>query len=104
VPERQSPTAISTPAIEYETQVIRVTQKAGGYFPSSLTVRRGVPVRLIVTSETAYSCAASLVMPTLGISRDLHRGENVLEFTPTAVGTIPFSCAMGMYRGVINVL
>jgi sulfite exporter TauE/SafE/copper chaperone CopZ len=100
------PVATSAPLIEYETetQVIRVTQKDNGYFPNSLTVRRGLPVRLIVTSETAYSCAASLVMPTLGISRDLHRGENVIEFTPTAAGTIPFSCAMGMYRGVITVI
>ena len=31
------------------------------------------------------------------------KGENVITFTPTKAGPIPFSCSMGMYRGVINV-
>ena len=33
----------------------------------------------------------------------LEKGKNVLEFTPTKKGTIPFSCSMGMYRGKIIV-
>lgn len=100
----KAPADITASALmEREVQVIRVTQGARGYSPNRLTVRAGVPVRLIVTSETTYSCASSFVMPTLGVSRDLRLGENVIEFTPTAPGVVPFSCSMGMYRGQIEV-
>ncbi len=84
-------------------QIVRMTQKAGGYTPNVFTVKKGVPVRWIITSESEFSCAASIVMPSQNISRRLTRGENVIEFTPTQTGSIPFSCAMGMYRGVFNV-
>jgi plastocyanin domain-containing protein len=31
-------------------------------------------------------------------------GENIIEFTPTEIGNIPFSCSMGMYTGTITVV
>lgn len=86
-----------------EAQVIRVTQKGNGYFPNQLTVKRGQPVKLIMDSQESYSCAVSLSIPKLGIRKVLSPGENVFEFTPDKTGQIPFSCSMGMYRGVINV-
>jgi len=84
-------------------QTVRMTQKAGGYAPNVFSVRKGVPVRWIITSETELSCAASISMPAFKISRQLRKGENIIEFTPTSAGDIPFSCSMGMYRGVFNV-
>ena len=86
-----------------DVQVVRITQKANGYFPNQVTVKRGQPVRLIVDSEESYSCAASLSIPKAGIRKTLQPGENVFEFTPEKSGSIPFSCSMGMYRGVIDV-
>lgn len=87
-----------------DAQVIRITQKGNGYFPSQVTVKKGQPVKLIVDSEESYSCAASLSIPKAGIRKTLKPGENVFEFTPKESGNIPFSCSMGMYRGVINVV
>lgn len=87
-----------------EVQVIRIVQNATGYSPSQLTVKKGQPVKLIVDSEDSYTCARSFMMPKAGIRKTLDPGENVFEFTPNKVGTIPFSCSMGMYRGVINVV
>jgi sulfite exporter TauE/SafE/copper chaperone CopZ len=87
-----------------DAQVIRITQKANGYFPSTLSVKRGQPVRLIVDSQDSYTCAASLLLPKMGIRQSLKPGENVFEFTPETAGPLPFSCSMGMYRGVINVV
>ncbi len=98
----KSEQTITTPS--QETQVIRITQKANGYFPSTLSVKRGQPVKLIIDSEDLYTCAASFIMPKEGIRKTLKPGENVLEFTPDAAGDLPFSCSMGMYRGVINVV
>ncbi|MDO8638835.1 MAG: hypothetical protein Q7R43_04625 [Candidatus Daviesbacteria bacterium] len=44
-------------------------------------------------------------MPSLGIGKNLKPTDSVvLEFTPTEVGQIPFSCSMGMYRGTIEVV
>ncbi len=86
-----------------DVQVVRITQKGNGYFPAQVTVKKGQPVKLIVDSQESYSCAASLLIPKEGIRTRLNPGENVFEFTPEKSGDIPFSCSMGMYRGVINV-
>lgn len=85
-------------------QIVRMTQHADGYEPSSFTVQKGVPVRWVITSETDLSCAASISMPAFKIFRQLKQGENTIEFTPEATGSVPFTCSMGMYRGVFNVI
>lgn len=86
-----------------DAQVITMTQSGSGYSPSTLRVKQDVPVRWVITSESSFSCASSLVVPSLNIKKNLNKGENVIEFTPTEKGTIPFSCSMGMYRGSIIV-
>ena len=40
----------------------------------------------------------------MGISKKLVKGENIIEFTPSEVGTIKFSCSMGMYTGQFKVV
>lgn len=80
-------------------QIVRMAETSRGYQPSSLSVRKGVPVRWIIDARDPYSCAASLVVPKIGVERVLSPGENVIEFTPKSIGTIPFSCSMGMYTG-----
>ena len=85
-------------------QIVRMTQKNAGYYPNSFTVKKGVPVKWIITSEAPYSCAASISMPSMNIQQNLRAGENVIAFTPTQSGRLPFSCAMGMYRGTFTVI
>lgn len=84
-------------------QVVRMKQKNNGYFPNSFTIKQGVPVRWVITSDGPYSCASSILVREFGINRYLARGENVIEFTPIRPGSISFSCSMGMYAGVFNV-
>lgn len=86
-----------------DAQVITMTQSGSGYSPSTLRVKQDVPVRWVITSESSFSCASSLIVPSLNIKKNLKKGENIIEFTPTEKGTIPFSCSMGMYRGSIIV-
>lgn len=85
-------------------QIVRMTQKSNGYSPNSFTVTKGYPVKWIITSENQYTCAASIVMPTYGVSRNLTLGENTIEFTPTKTGSVQFMCSMGMYRGSFKVV
>lgn len=48
-----------------------------------------------------YSCASQLTAPSIGVSKQLEQGENVIEFISPASGIIRFSCSMGMYSGKI---
>ncbi len=85
-------------------QIVRMTQKSAGYSPNSFTVRKGIPVKWVITSEAPYSCASSIYMPVMKIQQNLRAGENIIQFTPTQTGRLPFSCSMGMYRGEFNVI
>ena len=85
-------------------QEVRMTQKTNGYTPNKFTIKKGVPVKWIINSESTYSCASSLVSQQLGIRTSLKKGMNVFEFTPDKVGTIRFSCSMGMYTGSFTVV
>lgn len=82
-----------------DTQVVKMAQKGNGYFPNTFTIEKGKPVQWVIDSQSAFSCASSLVVPSLGISKNLKSGENIITFTPTETGEINFSCSMGMYRG-----
>jgi sulfite exporter TauE/SafE/copper chaperone CopZ len=86
-----------------DVQEIRMTQDKSGYSPDQFTVEKGKAVRWIITSTAPFSCASSFVVPKYGISKTFSKGENIIEFTPTEAGEIPFSCSMGMFRGVIKV-
>ena len=85
-------------------QVVKITQYGNGYSPNKVTVKVGVPVKLLVNATNLYSCSASFVIPKFNIFTSLQDGINVIEFTPTSTGPIKFSCSMGMYTGVINVI
>lgn len=78
---------------------------AHGYTPNYIQVKRGEQVNLTLKSEGVYSCAAAFRIPSLGISKNLQPNDTqVIAFTPTRVGKIPFTCSMGMYTGVIEVI
>jgi sulfite exporter TauE/SafE/copper chaperone CopZ len=85
--------------LDKSAQEARMTQGGNGYSPNTFTVQKGRRVLWIINSTSPYSCASSLVMPKYGINVSLHAGENIITFTPTETGEIPFSCSMGMYRG-----
>ncbi len=77
-----------------------------GYTPNVISVPVGANIKLRLINNDSYSCAQSFTIPKLGIQSVVPPGEeSVIEFTaPTKKGKIAFSCSMGMYRGVINVM
>lgn len=89
--------------IENGQQIVKMIESNSGYSPNEFTIKKGVPVRWIIDAQAPYSCASSIVMRKFNIRKTLSAGENIIEFTPTAIGRIDFSCAMGMYRGAFNV-
>lgn len=89
--------------LENGVQVVRMTEGNQGYSPNQFSIKKGVPVKWIIDAQAPYSCASAIIVPKLGLSKNLVAGENIIEFTPTETGQLPFSCSMGMYTGVFNV-
>lgn len=87
------------------TQDAEIVITPGGYQPSYIRVKKNMPVTLTLKNHGTYSCASAFRIPSLGISNNLAPNDTqVVTFTPTQKGKIPFSCSMGMYRGVIEVI
>lgn len=90
--------------LENGVQIVKMTQSGSGYSPNSFTIKKGLPVKWVINSTNPYTCAASIVMPAFGIRQSLQEGDNTIEFTPKEIGTIRFSCSMGMFTGSFNVI
>lgn len=85
-------------------QVVDIAQSGSGYSPRNVTVKKDVPVKLLVNATNLYVCTSTFVIPKFQVWSQLVAGINEIKFTPTEAGLIKFSCAMGMYTGVINVI
>ncbi len=97
-----SPEIVEEVAIDQNPQIIITSS---GYSPNYLRVKNGVPVSIKLISRDAYSCASAFRIPSLGIAKNLRAYETqMITFTPQKVGRIAFTCSMGMYRGVIEVI
>jgi uncharacterized protein len=96
---------ISAPAITGNTQEVSLKVTAyGTYEPQYLTIKAGVPVRWNVDGTDAFGCTSIMTIPSMNIVKHLGRGENIIEFTPTERGQLPFMCSMGMVRGSFTVI
>jgi sulfite exporter TauE/SafE/plastocyanin domain-containing protein/copper chaperone CopZ len=89
--------------LENGVQIVKMTESSSGYLPNKFSVKKGVPVKWIIDAKAPYSCASVVLVPKLKIQKFLSAGENIVEFTPNEVGTLPFSCSMGMYTGEFDV-
>lgn len=90
--------------VKNNLQIVKMAQKTNSYEPNAFTVKRGVPVKWVIDSQSSNSCARYILAPDLGIKKILSPGENIFEFTPVKTGKISFFCAMGMYSGYFNVV
>lgn len=82
----------------------KITVSASGYEPSSVSVKKGQPVKLAFYRADANNCGGEVVFAKQKITKKLPVGETVLvEFTPTEAGEIAFACGMNMLRGKVVV-
>lgn len=70
-----------------------------------IKVKAGVPVKWIIKAEEGKlnGCNNEIIIPKLGVTKELQEGENVIEFTPEEPGQYGYSCWMGMIRSTIIV-
>lgn len=102
--ESQSEKLDPNVTLENGVQIVKMTELSSGYSPNKFTIKKDIPVRWVIDATAPYSCASSLMIPKLNIRKNLKAGENIIEFTPKETGRLVFSCSMGMYTGVFNVV
>ena len=78
-------------------QVAEMRVEGLEYYPHKFKVVKDVPVRWVINGEKAVGCGQVITAPKLEMTEFLSADEPaVIEFTPTEIGKIPFSCTMGM--------
>ncbi len=82
-----------------DAMVVEMSVTNKGFEPSVLKIKKGVPVRWAIKGVQVSGCTNRIIIPSLDKAVDIKKGENILEFTPTETGVLPFSCWMGMVRG-----
>lgn len=85
-------------------QYVSFDLEPGTYSP--ITVQKGVPVEWTInaTSDNLNGCNEEITIPQLGLTKKLKAGANLIQFTPTAAGTISYTCWMGMIGSSIRVV
>ena len=88
-----------------DTQTVEIAIGPNGYSPAYVRVSSGSQVIINLVNRNSYTCASAFRIPSLGIKENLAPGESAtITFTPKSKGKIPFTCSMGMYSGVIEVI
>lgn len=78
-------------------QIINMQVVSLSYSPHQFTVAQDIPVEWRIDGSRAEGCAQVISVPKLGIVKYLSPGApTVITFTPQELGTIGFSCTMGM--------
>lgn len=86
-------------------QTANIAVHATSYNPNYIQVKSGQPVRLNLTNNGDLGCTSVFVIPKVGINKTLsRRGTDAVEFTPVNKGKLTWTCSMGMYTGMIEVI
>jgi len=85
-----------------EIQKITLGIKNYNYYPNTIVVKSGQPVRIYL-DESVFGCYRYFTIRDFGISKYLITPQDYIEFTPTKKGTYRFSCSMGMGTGTLIV-
>lgn len=84
-------------------QQIVVNARNGSYSPAITSAQAGLSTVLTVRTNGTTGCTRSIVIPKLGIERELpETGDTVFQLGTLQPGTIRFTCSMGMYSGRIE--
>lgn len=72
------------------------------YYPNTVKVQQGIPVRIYLDSSVS-GCLRDFTVRDFGIHEYLKTSQDYVEFTPTAKGRHSFACSMNMGTGVLIV-
>ena len=94
-----------TQETENGKQIVTMNVKSTSYEASTNTLKIGIPVKLILKTNKTAGCSRSFTIPEYNISKVLPvTGTEIIEFTPTKLGRLTYTCSMGMYSGTFNII
>jgi plastocyanin domain-containing protein len=97
-------TTLAAPQDPGDVQVVELSVTSKGFEPALVTVKRGKPVKLVVTRKTERTCATEIVMKDFGVNQPLPSGKPVsVVVNPKGPGQYRFACGMDMVAGVLKV-
>ncbi len=85
-------------------QTIEMDVIESGYKPNHFVLVGGVPVKWVINGKQITPCNHRIVVPALNLEFDVKPGLQIIEFTPNKVGTLRWSCWMGMLHGDFEVI
>lgn len=97
-------TTLETAKINNNVQEITTKLEANS-FPT-IVVQKDVPLKwtIVADDKNLNYCNNKIVIESLNIQKNIEVGENIIEFTPTGNGVVPYSCWMGMVSSEIVVV
>jgi plastocyanin domain-containing protein len=96
--------ATAAATVQQAGQAIEISVTGDGFVPANIQVKKGQPVKLIVTRKTERTCATEIVIKDMGINQPLPLNKPVVvQFTPVKSGQLRYACGMDMISGVIVV-
>ena len=92
------------PAPARAERVVQMTVTEDGFVPAEIAVKKGEPLKLVITRKTKRTCATEIVIRDYGIEKKLPLDQAVeVSFTPTRSGKVKYACAMDMIGGYLVV-
>jgi Cu+-exporting ATPase len=80
-------------------QEVEVTVR-GGYTPSVIRVREGMPLRMVFDRREGGECTSEVVFPDFRVRRTLPAyARTAVELVPKRTGEFGFACGMNMVHG-----
>lgn len=96
---------VSGPMNLEKVQRVTIKVSQNGYSPNRIKVSANQPVELTLETKNVYTCASSFTFRAFNIFAQLSPTDTqTFTFTPTKPGKYSFSCSMGMYTGVLEVI
>ena len=95
----------ATAVLAGDPRTIEISVTENGFEPTPISVKKGEPLKLVITRKTDKTCAKSVVFDEPKLKKALPLNEAVeVTLTPSRTGELKYGCAMGrMVEGVLKV-
>ena len=80
-----------------KARAVEIAVTENGFEPTPIKVKKGEPLKLVVTRKTDKTCATEIVIKEAGVKVALPLNKPVeVPFTPAKAGEIKYGCGMDM--------
>lgn len=89
--------------IQDNSQTIEITVD-GGYVPNTVTLKQGVPAKLVFHRKDPSNCLEEVVFPDFGMSEKLPlNAKHEIMIDTKKAGEYKYACGMNMFFGKVIV-